>query len=124
MVNSDLFDYLIKISILLNIILLSLDNIVAEKKLNQFNNALNFIFIIEMVLRIFGNGQKMFKSNLNLIEGVLFLASFVDLALFYLNVYNNQTVGIIRTFKVFRLIRLIRKLRFVAIIFKVINRVA
>ena len=79
--KSYLFNSFVESMVFINIIALSMYNLVDEKILNNLNLICNYFFIVEILLKIIGFGKKTFKDHLNILEFILVVSTIIDMAI-------------------------------------------
>ena len=101
--------------VLVNTIVLSLDGMVSDsgsETLNKFNFSFTIIFIIDMGLKIIGQGLSDYlKDSMNIFDALIVTLSIVELAIFGNGgsaISAFRSVRIFRTFRVLRVTKLVR----------------
>ena len=127
-VKSIFFEQLMTVCVLTNTIVLAFDRYgipeSEEKTLRDFNLAFTIIFMIELVLKLFGMGvHKYLSDSMNYLDGGVVLLSIVELSMGSgSNTFSAfRTVRIFRTFRVLRVARLLRALHSMQVIISVIG---
>lgn len=112
--------------VILNTIILAAEGLISpelEAIGDSVNNAITFIFGIEILLKVFAFGfREFFRDSFNIFDSVVVLLSLVE---FVLRGQNNvinaiRSVKVFKAFRVLRITRLLRTLRFMKIIINVI----
>lgn len=122
LVKSAFFDNFMTFAVLLNTITLSMDHygIATElaKLLDTFNNYFTWIFIVEMLCKIFAVGiGKYCADRMNYLDGGVVILSVVEMIAERivegeeLGLGAFKTIRMLRTFRVFRIARLLRALK-------------
>ena len=124
--NMKWFDNVIFFLVVLNTVILSTEGLVSDKveKIGStINNVLTFIFLFEIVIKLFGFGVREFcRDKFNIFDTAVVLVSLVEFALRDNNHVVNaiRSVKIFKAFRVLRVTRLLRSLRFMKVIIEVI----
>lgn len=128
-INQPIFDFLIYLFILVNIILLasirdedknnfkynSTDNLFSPSEI--FNYVLVFLFCIESTLKLIASGlREFFRKKYNIFDLIILLISIYEIL-----ILNKTTFAILRVLRIYRLFKLMTKWRTVAIILKCIH---
>jgi hypothetical protein len=107
-----LFTYFINLIIIVNTILLAQDKFPIERnfeeKLEKINLAFFGIFLMELVLKLFGMGFKMyFNDKFNVFDSIIVAISTID-AIFYFGFDHIESSGAISAFRAFRMLRIFK----------------
>jgi hypothetical protein len=133
-INSSFVNMFLMISVFLNTIILAMDGLTPDSwtdMLNYVNLVFTGIFIVELVIKLFGLGFKLYlKDFFNVFDAFVVSISIVELVINSLSGGgSNATSGfravrIFRIFRVLRVTRLLRSMKFMKVIIEVLKSTA
>jgi hypothetical protein len=133
-IDSSPVNLFLMISVFLNTIILAMDGLTPDSWADFFNNvnlAFTIIFIVEMTIKMYGLGIKLYcKDFFNIFDAFVVSISIVELIINSMSSGgNNATSGfkavrIFRIFRVLRVTRLLRSLKFMKVIIEVLKGTA
>ena len=117
--NSDIFTIISIFLILLNTAILACDSYPIDKDLESFLESANMFFtvwfMIDLLLKLFGDGLKEFlKDTFNIFDTIVVTLSIAELVIDQTNIFNSQGVssgGSISGFRTLRLLRILKLAR-------------
>lgn len=123
--ESQLFTVIITLSVMANVLVLSMDyygiSAFFQNILSTVNIFFTYVFLTEMMLKIVGLGVKKYCQDLmNYFDGIIVILSMAEL--FFLT--GKSTISVFRVFRVLRVIKLFRYLRAMSHLIHIITRSA
>jgi len=109
-----------------NTLILSLDGLLSKESegvIVTINTLLTYIFTLEMVIKLFGLGFRLYvKDSFNIFDGIIVILSIFELLIRdgFNFVTAIRAVRVFRAIRVLRVTRLLRSLRFMKVIIEVI----
>lgn len=122
--NSVSFEVFMMACTLTNILVLLIEGFLGpelKRGAAQINFALTFVYQIELLLKLWAFGIKIYgRSFVNLIEGLVAIIATVEISLTTTGSSFDSDLRYLSAFRVVRLVRLLGKLRFMAVISAVV----
>ena len=123
-IQGKIFGLVILICIIGNTIALSLENIISVRESILLTTVFNYIFISELVIKLYALGSKYPDDYMNIIDAIITVLSIIEMT--FINgtkaINAFRTLRVFRTFKVLRMTKVLRGLVFVSIIVNVLMR--
>lgn len=126
-VTRPLYDNFMLICVIGNTIILSMSGFVNTDKspYSDINEVFTFLFVIDLVLKIFAYGIHFFGDIMNLFDSFVVGISLVELSFGSggSNLSALRAVRILRAFRVMRITRLVRTLSYMRIVMSVVSSI-